>query len=237
MKKELPHEGHRQRLKNRFLASSLESFEPHNVLELLLFYSVPRQDTNELAHSLIDRFGSLKGVFDADFKELIKVKGIKENSATLIKLVPQIARTYMTNENPVGKILDSAEAIGNYLVNLYIGSTTETVYILLFDSNFKLLNTVKLFEGSVNSAIVAPRKIFEEVTKVNASMFVMAHNHPNGVPVPSMEDIETTVALSGAFEMFSVGLLEHFVVAEGKYFPIIRETNHARNVNLPPLKY
>ncbi|MBE6624003.1 MAG: DNA repair protein RadC [Ruminococcaceae bacterium] len=236
MKKELPHEGHRQRLKNRFLASSLDSFEPHNILELLLFYSVPRQDTNELAHSLIDRFGSLKGVFDADFKELIKVKGIKENSATLIKLIPQIARTYMLNEDLSGKVLDTVDAVGEYLVNLYIGATKEIIYILLFDANFKLLNTVKLIEGNINSSIIDPRKIFEEVARVNASMFVLAHNHPNGFAVPSMEDIETTTMLSSAFDMFSVDLLEHFVVAGDKFFPIIRETRSALNANSPKLK-
>lgn len=236
MKKELPHEGHRQRLKNRFLTSSLDSFEPHNILELLLFYSVPRQDTNELAHSLIDRFGSLRGVFDADFKELIKVKGIKENSATLIKLIPQIARTYMLDEDLSGKVLDTVDAVGEYLVKLYIGATKEIIYILLFDANFKLLNTVKLGEGNINSSIVDPRKIFEEVAKVNASMFVLAHNHPHGVAVPSMEDIETTTMLASAFDMFSVDLLEHFVVAGDKFFPINRETRSALNANTPKLK-
>lgn len=236
MKKELPHEGHRQRLKNRFLASSLESFEPHNVLELLLFYSVPRQDTNELAHSLIDRFGSLRGVFDADFSELIKVKGIKENSATLIKLIPQIARTYMLDEDLSDCVLDTVDKVGEYLVKLYIGSTKETVYILLFDPSFKLLNTVKLSEGNINSTAIDPRKIFEEVTKVNASMFVLAHNHPHGYAVPSMEDIETTMMLSSAFDMFSVDLLEHFIVAGDKFFPIIRETRTGINANGPKLK-
>ena len=236
MKKELPHEGHRQRLKNRFLSSSLESFEPHNVLELLLFYSVPRQDTNELAHSLIDRFGSLRGVFDADFNDLIKVKGIKENSATLIKLIPQIAKAYMLDEDLSDCVLDTVDKVGEYLVKLYIGSTKETIYVLLFDPSFRLLNTVKLTEGSINSAAIDPRKIFEEVTKVNASMFVLAHNHPHGFAVPSMEDIETTMMLSSAFEMFSVDLLEHFVVGEDKFFPIIRETRTGINANGPKLK-
>ena len=236
MKKELPHEGHRQRLKNRFLSSSLESFEPHNILELLLFYSVPRQDTNELAHSLIDRFGSLRGVFDADFNDLIEVKGIKENSATLIKLIPQIAKAYMLDEDLSDCVLDTVDKVGEYLVKLYIGSTKETIYVLLFDPSFKLLNTVKLTEGSINSAAIDPRKIFEEVTKVNASMFVLAHNHPHGHAVPSMEDIETTMMLSSAFEMFSVDLLEHFVVGGDKFFPIIRETRTGINANGPKLK-
>lgn len=113
MKKELPHEGHRERLKNRFLTSSLDNFEPHNILELLLFYSIPRQDTNEIAHALLDRFGSLKGVFDADFSELIKIKGIKENSATLIKLIPQISRAYMFEEINKEKIFDHIDKVGS----------------------------------------------------------------------------------------------------------------------------
>ena len=85
------HSQHRKRMKERFLLEGLEHFEPHNILELLLFYSVPQKDTNETAHLLIERFGSLRGVLDAPFEELCRVPGIKEHSATLIKLIPALA--------------------------------------------------------------------------------------------------------------------------------------------------
>ena len=92
------HDGHRKRLKARFVKSGLDDFEPHNVLELLLFYSIPRKDTNPIAHKLISRFGSLSGVFDAKPEELMKVDGITENTAVLISMVPQLARKYLKDE-------------------------------------------------------------------------------------------------------------------------------------------
>ena len=112
MKDTVSHEGHRQRLKNRFLNDGLSGFEKHNILELLLFYSIPQKDTNDIAHELLKTFGSLKGVFEADFSELMKVKGIKENSATLLKLIPEVARQYMLEEVDSERVFDTAEKIG-----------------------------------------------------------------------------------------------------------------------------
>ena len=113
MSKQHPHEGHRQRLKDTFLKTSLDTFQPHNILELLLFYSIPRQDTNEIAHELINHFGSLKNVFDADYEELIRVKGIKENSAVLIKMIPQLAKIYLSNKPEERELFDSFQKVGD----------------------------------------------------------------------------------------------------------------------------
>ena len=166
----MTHDGHRERLKKRFL-SSPDSFEDHELLELILFYSIPRKDTNEIAHDLLNHFGSLKGVFDADFSELIKIKGIKENSATLIKLIPQISRAYLLDKVSDDNLYDRADKIGEYLTSLYVGETVETVYILLLDNSYHLLNTVKLIEGNVNSAVITPKKIF-----VNPFFFMFFHS-------------------------------------------------------------
>lgn len=236
MKNKVSHEGHRQRLKNRFLSSSLNSFEPHNILELLLFYSIPRQDTNEIAHALLDRFGTIKGVFDADFTELIKIPGIKENSATLIKMIPQLSRIYMMDAVSEDKILDTADKVGNYLTSKFIGETNEVVYLLILDNRFQLLDSVRLVEGSVNSSLISPRKILDEVTKRGASTAIIAHNHPNGLAIPSMEDIDTTAALSSALEMFDIFLIEHFVVAGDKYVPIMHTTS-MHTFNAPKLRF
>ncbi len=225
MKEKLPHEGHRERLKNRFLSSGLDNFEAHNILELLLFYSIPRQDTNEIAHALIERFGSLKGVLDADFSELVKVKGIKENSATLIKLIPQLARAYMTDEEvDESLIFDHADKIGEYFVKRFIGETNEVVYLMLLDNKWKLIKCEKIFEGSVNSSLIDMRKIAEVVFLNKASSLILAHNHPNGIPVPSEEDLGTTGLFASLFPSMGVHFLEHFVVAGKQYTPIVHET-------------
>lgn len=228
MDKPVSHAGHRQRLKNRFLQEGLDSFEKHNILELLLFYAIPQKDTNDLAHALLDQFGSLRGVFEADFSELIKIPGIKENTATLIKMIPELAREYMFEEVSEENIFDTADKIGRYFVRKYIGEINETVYLMLLDNGFKLLNVSKIHEGSVSSARVSPRKIMTQVIKYNASMAVVAHNHPNGVAIPSMEDIDTTYKLKNTLDGYEVKLIEHILVGGNEYFPIIHETNNSQ---------
>lgn len=224
MKEPNVHEGHRNRLKERFLDQGIDSFEPHNVLELLLFYSIPRKDTNEIAHDLLKSFGSLKGVFDADFNDLIKVDGVKENSATLLKLIPAIARVYATNKYSSGYVFDKAEKVGEFFLDKYIGEKNEIVYLLLLNNRYEMIDVVKVHEGSVNSAQISARKIIDLVVKHNASMIVLAHNHPDGNAFPSMEDIETTVELMTLFERVDVRLLEHYVVSRNDYYTIIHST-------------
>ncbi len=228
MDKPVSHAGHRQRLKNRFLQEGLDSFEKHNILELLLFYAIPQKDTNDLAHALLDQFGTLRGVFEADFSELIKISGIKENTATLIKMIPELAREYMFEEVSEENIFDTADKIGKYFIRKYIGEVNETVYLMLLDNGFKLLNVSKIHEGSVSSAKVSPRKIMTQVIKYNASIAVVAHNHPNGVAIPSMEDIDTTYKLKNTLDGYEVKLIEHILVGGNEYFPIMHETNNSQ---------
>lgn len=215
------HEHHRERLKARCLRDGIDGFEPHNVLELLLFYSVPRRDTNPIAHRLIERFGSISAVLDADFNELIKVEGIGEHSATLIKLIPQIARRYMTELAFEDGRLDTVQKIGDYFVSKYIGEVSETVYMLMLSSSYNVLGCELLHRGSVNSSYITMRGMIEHVLAYNASMVVLAHNHPGGVAVPSSDDIRTTVMMSEALSVVDVRLIEHFIVAGGKYTPML----------------
>lgn len=219
-----PHEGHRERLKKRFLENGLDSFEPHNILELLLFYSIPRKDTNEIAHDLLDKFGSLSAVFNADIDELVKIDGVKENTATFIKLIPQLLRQYELDLAKNVTTYDTVDKIGRFFKSLYIGETREAVYIMLLNNRFEKLAVKKLHEGSVNSTQISVRKIVEEVTRCNASMVVLAHNHPSGFKTPSYEDIDTTSMLSSTLEKIDILLLEHFLIADETYTPIIRNT-------------
>lgn len=215
------HEGHRNRLKDRFLKEGLDGFEPHNVLELLLFYSIPQKDTNEIAHMLINKFGSVSDVFDADVQALMSVPGIKSHSAVLLKLIPEIARYYYEAADEKHDQYDNVDKIGKMLVNKYVGITTETVFLLLFDNKYKLIDCIKAHEGSVNSVQITPRKLIEHAIFKRASMAVLAHNHPGGVPIPSSEDINTTCVLKSAFDLVGITLLEHILVAQNKYVPLL----------------
>lgn len=222
------HEGHRQRLKNKFIENGFQGFEPHNILELLLFYSIPRKDTNEIAHNLINRFGSLKNVFNASYNELMTVDGIKENSATLIKMVPQIAKEYVNSSLAKNAIFNNANSIGEYFINKYMGEKHEIVYIMLLSNKFELLSVEKIHEGSVSSAHVSTRKILEYVVKHNASMVVLAHNHPEGTVCPSMNDITTTANLMAALDACEVKFVEHFIIAGNEFCPVIHNTENLR---------
>ncbi len=216
------HEQHRQRLKNRFLREGLDNFEPHNVLELLLFFSIPQKDVNETAHELINRFGSVSRVFDADFEDLIEVPGIKEHSATLIKLIPSIARYYMSDSATPGMMLDTIDKMGEFLVNKFVGASVETVYLVMLDNKLSLIDCVKIHEGSVNSSAVTMRRLVETALSRKASMAVLAHNHPNGLAIPSPDDMFTTNEASRAFSLMGIEFLGHILVAGQKYVNILK---------------
>ena len=190
------HEGHRERLRQRFLSEGLENFQDHNVLELLLFYSVPLKDTNEEAHNLIDTFGSLSGVFDASFEELCNVKGIGERSATLIKMVPELFKKYEVDKvNNDDAILDTSKRVAEYVAPHFKGVTNEKMYVLCLDSNCRVLNFTQVSEGVVNTAPLNTRKIMEIALNCNASSIILVHNHPSGVVAPSRKDIDATIGI------------------------------------------
>lgn len=215
------HDGHRQRLIQRFLEEDLDNFEPHNVLELLLFYAIPRKDTNELAHVLMDTFGSLKGVFDAPYEELIKVTGIGPNTAALLKLVPSLTRTYYSSEAR-SIILDTSEKSGEYFLPYYIGQTEEVVRLACLDAGGKVISNQILHRGSANAAEVNLRKIVNIALRNNAMGVILAHNHPGGLPLPSEEDVATTKSIREALIPMGILLMDHIIVAGQDYISMAR---------------
>lgn len=210
------HEGHRQRLKERFLCEGLGNFEKHNVLELLLFYSIPRKDTNDIAHELVNRFGSLKAVFEAPIEELCKVDGVSEHSATLLKLVPAVW-TKATSEVDTSEKYDSISKLGKLMIKRYAGITKEIAYLVLLDNSWHIIDIVNLSEGTVNQVHLDTRRIAEHCIRTNASMALVSHNHPNGSIVPSTEDLTTTETLAKLFRSIHVEFLEHLLIAGDKF--------------------
>jgi len=210
------HDGHRQRMLEKLLEHGIETLHPHEILEILLYHAIPRRDTNPIGHALIDSFGSLRAVFDAPYEELLKIEGVGPHAAKLIKLVPQLVRAYMDDTGET-HIIDSREAAGNYLMPKFIGRTKETVFLLCLDNKNKAVACVQLAEGSVNSTSVSTRRIAEVAMKYNAAAIVLAHNHPNGVAIPSKEDIETTRQIMRFCREFRMPLLDHIIVADNDY--------------------
>ena len=216
------HSGHRQRVKERFLQEGLDYFSDIQVLELLLFYAIPRQDTNPIAHALLDRFGSLPQVLEAPVEELEKVSGIGSNAALLLSLAPAVGRYYMVRRSQNMTILDTIQACGDYLKAVFIGRRTEMVYILCLDAKCKVLCCRKVAEGSVNSANVPIRRIVEIALSATASSVVLAHNHPSGIAVPSEEDVATTQRVAAALSTVEITLADHIIVADDDYVSLVQ---------------
>jgi len=216
------HAGHRERLKQRFREHGLDNFTDIQVLELLLFYAIPRKDTNDLAHGLLNHFGGLANVLDADVTELKKVPGISDHSATLLALVTELCRYYQVKSMERVEVLTTLDACGAYLVPRFFGRTKETVFLLCLDAKCKVLDCREIGEGSVNSASISVRKIVEVALSTRATTVILAHNHPSGVAVPSTEDVQTTRRVAAALNAVEVHLADHIVVAEGDYVSMVQ---------------
>lgn len=208
------HGGHRERLKHRFDQQGLDGFEPHTVLELLLFYALPRVDTNVIAHRLIGRFGSLSKVLEAPKEELVKVKGVGENAATLIKLIPELSRYYLDEKNNPGIMLDSTTKAGEFVRTKFIGRANEITYLVCLDSKGKVIYSEKIADGTVTTTSVQIRTIVEVITRVNAVSIILAHNHPAGFALPSSADLAITKRIQEALKALGVELLDHIIVGE-----------------------
>ena len=207
------HAGHRERMRNRFLRFGLDNFDDHNVLELLLFYAVPRRDTNVIAHRLLNAFGTLDGVFDASPEALMDVEGVGPGAAALIRLVPEAARRYFMARIKPGQILADSEAAGRYLLPRFLTCREETMYLVCLDGKLKVLDCREVSQGSVTSVSVNTRRVVQIALGQNASAVLLAHNHTSGIAVPSQEDVAVTLQLRALLAQVGVTLTDHIVVA------------------------
>ena len=199
------------------MQKGLDSITDVQALELLLFYAIPQKDTNPIAHALLDRFGSLSQVLDADAEDLEKVPGISNHAATLLRLVTELARFYQVDSAQRTEVLTSLDACGAYLVPRFFGRKVETVFLLCLDAKCKVLCCREIGEGSVNAASISVRKVVETALSANATTVVLAHNHPSGVALPSADDVQTTRRIAAALSAVEVRLIDHIVVAEGDF--------------------
>ena len=210
------HSGHRERLRAEFLARP-DSFPEHKLLELLLFYVLPRQDTNPLAHELIERFGSLAGVMDASEEELEKVKGVGKSAGVLLQLIKECNRRYLHERTSTeGVVTDSAGAAA-VLHSHFYGARAEMIYVLSLDGKGRQLSCSKVSEGSPNAADVTGRLVMEAALRSNATRVVLAHNHVSGVAIPSDADRATTDYLWDLLEKVGITLVDHLIFTDDDY--------------------
>ena len=179
----------------------------HEVLELLLFFSIPRKDTNALAHELIEHFGSLNCVLEASADDLMQVNGIGEASATLITLAFQLTKKYLKNASDK-----------KLLMSKYLGAREEMVYMLSLDFDDNILAINKISHGTFSAANIDKRFVLETAFRNKARSVVLVHNHVNGIPVPSRDDLNTTKAVGDFFQGVNVHLLDHLIYTDEDIF-------------------
>jgi len=211
------HAGHRKRLKERYKKEGLNNFEPHQVLELMLFYCMAQADTNPLAHNLIREFGSFSGVISADEKDLVKIAGIGEHTAVFLTMIPELMRYYAKDLQRSRPAIRNISEAGEFFTKLFMGERNEKIYLASLDMRSRINNISLIAEGTVAEVPLYARKVLEEVLKNNAVKVVLAHNHPGGSPKPSMEDIELTKQCISFLNPIKVRLLDHIIVCDTGY--------------------
>ena len=221
------HEKHRQRMKQSFRDAGLQGFQPHNVLEMMLFYSLPRCNTNETAHLLLNEFGSIAGVLDAPFEALTNVEGIGTESATFIKFLPELFRAYEESKFAEKPCLDSSEAAKKYLASYFKTATAEKLVILYLDAKFRLIKDVEISQGNENMVYTDLTMIVKSSLMLNAKGVIIAHNHISGFATPSNEDKEMTENLAKMLAPVGVSLCDHLLFA-GKDVCCFSKTKHVK---------
>lgn len=209
------HAGHRRRMMQKMCKYGLDSFEDHEILEMLLYYTNTRKNTNPIAHALINRFGTLANVFEAEISELVKVEGVGQRTAELIHFSHGMFRAYSRSANNFTQHFPGRFEIGKFLVAEYAGKTKEEFGVLTLDGKMCYKGFHILERGSLDSVSVNIRKLVEVVLGDNASCVVLCHNHPGGTALPSKNDVMVTVGIIQTLMTIGVMVMDHFVIAGG----------------------
>jgi DNA repair protein RadC len=222
-KKANVHKGHRKRMAEKFLQNGLRAFSDHEVLEMLLYFTISRKDTNEIGHQLIRRFGSLYEVFEAPYEQLLEVEGVGSQSALLIKMVYAMFGRYQENRTQVSwnsEKLINRQRVGEYFVPQFAGEREEVLLVAYLDDSGRVLKCVECGRGSHNQVGANPYQIARGAIVCGSHTVVLAHNHPNGVAEPSQQDIDITRRLKNHLEELDIQLYDHCIVAGGRYVSV-----------------
>ena len=211
------HDGHRERMKSSFKKNGLDSMNDVNALELLLFYAIPRRDTNVIAHALLDHFGSLSRVFSASIQELCAVEGVGENTAVLISMIPQLVRKSMVSDAEKITVIKNSKDAGKYLVPRFAFEQDEVALLVCLDSQKRVIGCFELGRGVVNKVSVDVRKVVELALRYKASSVILSHNHPDSFALPSLADTAMTGQIYRSLRLVGITLADHIIVSGEDY--------------------
>ncbi|HHU90048.1 MAG TPA: DNA repair protein RadC [Clostridiaceae bacterium] len=211
------HKGHRSRVKKRYMDEGLDNFSDHEVVELLLFYSIPRQDTNALAHRMIKEFGTLHDLFEAHPRDIERRCKVSMSTAILISMVAPLSRLYLKQKWGNRPVVNSSAIAGNYALSLFAGRVYECFYVICLNSQNCVNHSALVHEGTINEAPVYPRIIVETALRHKANSIILAHNHPGGSLKASNADIDATRKICQALKTISINVVDHIIVAGDRY--------------------
>lgn len=202
-------------MRQRFELNGLEGFAPHEALELLLFYAIPRRDVNPLAHQLLKHFGSLDAVLRAAPAQLAQIPGIGKSAAALIALVQPLFRYAERERQGEKPVLANYQDAKAFCAHLFAGKTDEVLYVISLDAQGRVLRSTPVTHGTIDEVAIYPRKIVGDALLHNAHAVVLAHNHPSGVAEPSEADLLATQRLRDAFAGVDILLMDHIIYGDG----------------------
>ena len=218
------HKGHRQRMRERVQSYGLDSLAEHEALEYVLYLTNAQKDTNGIAHDLIDRFGDFAAVLEASEEELCTVEGVGPSTARMLHLLPQISRYYGRSRTSTTRCIKTTEQMGSYLMAKFAWSDYERAMLVSLDSRKRVRAAVWLREGTSDRVSLDIKNVVAAAIKGGTDAVVLCHNHPNGVPLPSREDLAATENIVRALGLVKIRLRDHIILAENDYFSM-RESN------------
>lgn len=207
------HSGHRQRMLKKYLEHGIDCFEDHEILEIFLFTAYSRRNTNDIRHQLINRFGSLEGVLNAGYDEIVEEKNVGVTAAALISFMKDFARKYNRTQL-AGMKLSSSESVRKFCYDLLKDSTTEEAHVLFLDQNLNFVGESQISQGSPNSVDLDLHDIVIKSVRTSCTKIILTHSHPHGVLLPSSADIASTRRAASALNSIGIELIDHIIVNE-----------------------
>ncbi len=213
-----PHTGHRNRMRERFRLEGLDGFAYHEALELLLFTTRTRGNVNPLAHDLLEAFGSFKGVLEATPEQLMTVKGVGEETATLLSLIVPLMRKYEQSVCEQKIFLHNKCEVEAYCRSMLVGLKRERFFMICLSPNMTVVGQRVIGDGAIGEVPAYPRVVVETALNYNASAVILCHNHPGGDALPSYADLDVTCRLFKALDPLGIRLVDHIIVADSKTY-------------------
>ncbi len=212
--------GHRQRIREKFASSGLDSFLDHETLELLLTYAVARKDTKPIAWALLKNFGSFSAVLDADPAQLAAIEGVGPHTALFLKLIRAVFKKYSMDEVKESVTIRTPQQVLEYCKASLAGKKEECLEVIYLSVRNTVMGSQIVASGLIDRVAVSPRKIVECALAAKASALILVHNHPSGDATPSREDVALTQDVIRAAALFGISVHDHIIVGKGAHYSL-----------------